>query len=183
MENISQFESRARYNTDKKEFVGLVNNYKPSKVMTRNGKKFMEVIPKETFEKALAKNPNVKLYINHQDYVDVSESIELSAEPQGLMIRAKLSEKADNLFKDIKNGEFNSFSFGFKCLKDKWEDTPNDGVSLRTIEDLELVEISILNIEAAYSGTKILETRRFSDNELWRVSLANKQIEIMKLLK
>lgn len=177
---IEKIESRAKLDIDKREFTGIVNNYSKSKIMTRNdGKKFVEIIPRETFHRALNKKPNIKLFINHQPYVDVSENIKLSAEKQGLIIRAKLSEKADNLFKAIKDEEFTSFSFGFKCLKDKWED---DGdILVRTILDLDLIEISLLSIEPAYNGTKIVETRKFYDNALWKVDIAQKNIEIMKL--
>ncbi|MGL4572771.1 MAG: HK97 family phage prohead protease [Clostridium sp.] len=177
---VEKIESRAKLDIDKREFTGIVNNYSKSKIMTRNdGKSFVEIIPRETFKRALEKNQNPKLYINHQPYVDVSENIKLSAEEQGLVIRAKLSEKADNLFKAIKDEEFTSFSFGFKCLKDKWE---NDGdILVRTILDLDLIEISLLSIEPAYNGTKIVETRKFYDNELWKIDWAKKTIEIMKL--
>lgn len=179
---IEKIENRAKLDIDKREFTGIVNNYSKSKIMTRNdGKKFVEIIPRETFQRALDKNPNIKLFINHQPYVDVSENIKLFAEEQGLVIKAKLSEKADNLFKAIKDEEFTSFSFGFKCLKDNWS---NDGdILVRTILDLDLIEISLLNITPAYNGTKIVETRKCFDNELWRLSLAKKQLELLKLVE
>jgi hypothetical protein len=66
-----------------------------------------------------------------------------------------------------------------KVLKDKWV---SDGdVDLRIVEDIELVEISILNVEAAYNGTEVLEYRKFANDELWKLDLMKKQIEILRL--
>lgn len=170
---------KTKFDKEKLEFTGLVNNYKKSKVLTRNGKKFREIISREVFEKALHKKPEIKLFINHQPYVDVAEKIEVVAEEKGLVTKVKLLENAKGLFDRIKSNEFGEFSFGMKVLKDKWV---SDGdVDLRIVEDIELVEISILNVEAAYNGTEVLEYRKFANDELWKLDLMKYKLEILKL--
>lgn len=176
---MERIELRAKYDKDKLEFTGLVNNYQKSKVLTRNGKQFREIISREVFQKALDKQPNIKLFINHQPYVDVAENIEVVAEEKGLIAKVKLLENAKGLFDGIKSNEFGEFSFGMKVLKDKWV---SDGdVDLRIVEEIELVEISILNVEAAYKNTGVLEYRKFANDELWKVDLMKRQMEILKL--
>lgn len=176
---MDRIEMRAKFDKEKLEFTGLVNNYQKSKVLTRNGKKFREIISRDVFQKALDKKPNIKLFVNHQPYVDVAESIEVVAEEKGLIAKVKLLENAKGLFDGIKSNEFSQFSFGMKVLKDKFV---SDGeVDLRVVEDIELVEISILNVEAAYNGTEVLEYRKFANDELWKLDLIKKKIEILKL--
>ena len=50
-----------------------------------------------------------------------------------------------------KNGKLTGWSFGFKCKKDSWNDTGE----IRTLEEIELDEVSILTKTPAYTATSI----------------------------
>jgi phage head maturation protease len=108
---MDRIELRAKFDKEKLEFTGLVNNYQKSKVLTRNGKKFREIISRKVFEEALDKKPDIKLFVNHQPYVDVAESIEVVAEEKGLIAKVKLLENAKGLFDGIKSNEFGQWSY------------------------------------------------------------------------
>ena len=53
-----------------------------------------------------------------------------------------------------KRGELRGWSFGFTDAVDRWEDV-SEGLQRRTIDDLELREVSVLTVTPAYVGTSV----------------------------
>ena len=67
----------------------------------------------------------------------------------GLFAKAVISDK--EVISCAKNGKLTGWSFGFKCKKDTWNDTGE----IRTLEEIELDEVSILTKTPAYTATSI----------------------------
>lgn len=126
----------------------LVNNYKDSNPLNGKNGKFIESIPKGVWERAIESNKNnIELYVDHSPYVNVAESMKIEAREDGVYALATLTNKARNLYEAIKEQGCNGISFGFECLKDKW-----NGIR-RTINEMNLFEVSILMTQKpAYNG-------------------------------
>ena len=65
----------------------------------------------------------------------------------------------DVLFGEVwaREDKLSGWSFGFRSLKDSWVPQEN-GIRKRNLEDIDLVEVSILDVTPAYPATSI-ETR------------------------
>lgn len=125
----------------------LVNDYRDSKLLNGKNGKFIENIPKETWENAISENHNIELLVDHSPYVNVAENIDFQIREDGVYAITTLTNKAENLYESIKKNGVNGISFGFRCISDKW-----NGIK-RTINKMELFEISILmSKQPAYNG-------------------------------
>lgn len=141
---------------------------KKSKLLTDGkGKRFIEVITKECLEKAKAELRSIRVLFNHKPYVVLGESEDIQLTQKGLEVRFKANETMQEL---AKNGEF-EVSFGFKKIKDTI--TQFKDFYLRQLDEIEITEISLLDIESAYG----VETRS-SDSERQR---AEAELYLMKV--
>lgn len=131
--------------------VCKVNDYSLSKELRGNNGYFREIVPRETWQKAI--NDKIKFYYNHKPYFELGEVAELKAEDDGVYLYASLKESEKGLYDAVKNGEITGMSFGFRSLKDKWETVGN--YKQRTILDMELYEVSILDKTPAYNNTNV----------------------------
>jgi uncharacterized protein len=176
---------------------------KDSRVLPSPKGRFVEQIMPKTFERALDKAENVDLLLNHRKDRKLGSTSEGNLElyEDSIGLRAKCSVMDDEVIQKAKNGELQGWSFGFITNKDTWEEGPN-GIQRRFVEDLDLIEVSILSVTPAYLATSIeargeesviIEQRNeeFSatveDNTEKReenqtdYSLYHKKIEILKL--
>lgn len=155
--------------------VCKVNDYSLSKELRGKNGTFRELVPKETWEKAI--NDNIKFYYNHKPYFELGVSSELRAEDDGVYLYAKLKENEKGLYNAVKDGLITGMSFGFKVLKDRWS---NEGTyRQRTIEEMELFEVSILDKEPAYWGTSAEVRGLHIPIDL---SVMKKRLELYKIL-
>ena len=123
-----------------------------SRVLRDASGPFVEVVQPGTFQRALEKNP-VGLMFNHRQALGSTEDVlELKEDNIGLYARA-LDYDADIVDK-AKAGQLTGWSFGFFVDKDEWK-TKEDGMRLRTLEDIDLAEVSILDMTPAYIATSI----------------------------
>jgi uncharacterized protein len=117
---------------------------------------FVEQIMSRTFEKALMANPNVDLLFNHNESrklgSTVTGELELREDNIGLRAIAKVTDT--EIIAKARNNELLGWSFGFQSLKDSWENREN-AVPKRTIEEMYLGEVSILDRVPAYIATSI----------------------------
>ncbi len=140
-----------QFDDEKLEIVCKVNNYKLSKKLRGKNGKFREQIPREVWQRAIDKNRDIKFYYNHKPYFELAKTIELRAEEDGIYLYATLKENERGLYQAIKDGLIKGMSFGFSSLKDNFNKV---GYFIqRTIEDMEVFEVSILDVEPAYFGT------------------------------
>lgn len=175
---FDRIELRAIEDNGKLIIEGVVNDYNWSKTMTNeDGVRFVEKTPIETWTKAI--NGKVKLLINHDDCVNVCKSMTLTTKDNGVVIRAELIEQAKGLYEKINKGAANSFSFGFRCIKDSWNII--NGLAHRTLEEIELFEVSILTDDEipAYNNT-FLSTRALSIPKEIEEEI-EREIELMEL--
>lgn len=119
--------------------------------------RFVEQIVPKTFERALSRGKNVELRFNHLENRRLGSlsdgNLELYEDNIGL--RAKCNVNDAEIVSKARNGELRGWSFGFVTLADRWED--NNGIQRRFVDDLDLLEVSILDMTPAYIGTSIEE--------------------------
>lgn len=145
---------------------GYVNvTQRESRELSSPTGKFVEQIMPRTFERALATNPNVDLLFNHDSNRKLGSTVEgnldLREDNIGLRATATITDSA--VMEKAKNGELQGWSFGFQSLKDTWENRA-DGMRKRSIEEMFLAEISILDKTPAYIATSV--ELRDDDNAL-----------------
>lgn len=180
---------------DKAVISGYVNAVeRESRVLHRvGGMPFREVVKQGTFAKALKNGNTVNLMLNHERTLcDTKTGLELREDNIGLFAKAVISDK--EVISAAEKGQLTGWSFGFRCKKDSWNDTGE----IRTLEDIELDEVSILTKTPAYTATSIelrdgdiLRECRFESDitvekpvetaENFRFELQKKKFELLKL--
>ena len=148
-----------RVKEDSVEITGYVNaierNSKP--LMSRVGQ-FIERICKGAFKKALKRNNDVHILLNHDWNRDLGSTkqgnLELEEDNIGLRVRACITDK--DVVQKARNGELVGWSFGFQDRE--VENTIEKGIPYRAVKDLDLAEVSILDKRKtpAYDGTLIM---------------------------
>ena len=156
-----------RLKEDSVEITGYVNaierNSKP--LMSRVGQ-FIERICKGAFKKALKRNDDVHILLNHDWNRDLGSTkkgnLELEEDNIGLKARACITDP--DVVKKARNGDLVGWSFGFQDRE--VENTIERGMPHRAVKDLDLAEVSILDRSKspAYDGTLI--TARDDSEEL-----------------
>ena len=120
---------------------------------------FIEKICAGAFGRALERNDNVRILLNHNANRDLGGTktgeLELTEDNIGLHARATITDP--QVIKDARNGDLVGWSFGFT---DRAVDVLQDnetGLPFRMVKDLDLYEVSLLNREKepAYTGTLV----------------------------
>lgn len=136
---------------------GYVNAVeRESRVLPSPRGRFKEKIRAKTFERALDKAENVDLLFNHDKNRKLGSlqegNLQLYEDSIGLRAIAYVSD--EEIIQKAKDGKLKGWSFGFVDNKPSWEDG-EDGIQKRTLEDIELLEVSILDVTPAYIATSI----------------------------
>jgi uncharacterized protein len=122
-----------------------------SRVLSSPTGPFVEEIKPKTFERALMKNDSVDFLFNHDRNRKLGSTktgeIRLSEDNVGLRAIATVNDS--EIVKKAKAGDLTGWSFGFASLVDEWS-TRNDGMQKRTVEEIDLFEVSILDKTPAY---------------------------------
>ena len=131
---------------------------------------FLERIKAGAFRTSLKRNANVPILLNHDPNRVLASTSDGSAvlEEDNIGLRGEVTIKDAETVQKAKDGKLSGWSFGFFSNADKFT---SDGTNeLRTVEDLDLVEVSVLDdtkspayygtsIEARGDNTKTLEIR------------------------
>lgn len=182
------------------ELFGYVNiTERNSKLLNENGVRFREQIKKGAWKRAIERNDDIKLLLNHRwdnVYGSTKDNLRLYEDNIG----ARFSIKTDNeeLIKHAENGDFKGLSFAFRSNDDELID--DKGYKLRYVKDMNVSEVSLLTVEPAYDGCLVemrdkdgntLETRDYKfelekneeelREEITDFSVLEKEIEILKL--
>lgn len=143
---------------DKVEIEGYVNAIeRDSKPLFSRVGQFIERICKGAFKKALKRNDDVHILLNHDWNRDLGSTkkgnLELEEDNIGLRVRACITDK--EVVDKARAGDLVGWSFGFKDRD--VENTIRDGIPYRAVKDLDLAEVSILDRRKspAYEGTLI----------------------------
>jgi HK97 family phage prohead protease len=148
-----------RVSGDTVEIEGYVNaiERKSKPLWSRIGQ-FVERICKGAFSKALERNDNVRILLNHNPQRDLGGTkdgnLELVEDNIGLHARATIHDA--EVAQKARDGKLSGWSFGFYD-RDVEQKTDEDGMPLRNVRDLDLEEVSILDdtTTPAYDGTLV----------------------------
>lgn len=155
---------------DSVEIEGYVNaverNSKP--LLSRMGK-FIERIKAGAFARALKRNGDVHVLLNHDWQRDLGSTkkgnLELAEDNIGL--RAKFTTSDKDVMEMAKRGDLVGWSFGFydRDVKNGVE----NGMLTREVNDLDLEEVSILDRSKvpAYDGTLIMARSEDSESDMF----------------
>lgn len=143
---------------DKVEIEGYVNAIeRDSKPLWSRVGQFIERICKGAFKKALKRNDDVHILLNHDWNRDLGSTkagnLELEEDNIGLKARAIITDP--EVIKKAREGDLVGWSFGFSDRD--VENSIRDGMPHRAVKDLDLAEVSILDRRKspAYEGTLI----------------------------
>ena len=138
--------------------AGYVNkNGSISEVLSEDGVVFQETILPQAFTNALAKGDEICFYLEHDPNkilaTTKNNTLEVTQDNTGLHMAATIVPTSDgqNAYKLIKSGIITNMSFGFLVNEDVW-DTDSD-IPLRTVTDLDLLEVSAVKNPAYTSST------------------------------
>lgn len=132
-------------------YVNVVG--RESRVLHDVSGSFVEVIEPGTFRKALETTDNIGLMFNHMRFLDGADhKADLREDNIGLYANVAVSD--EEVITQARANKLTGWSFGFYIGNDKW-DIRADGMRRRTITELELVEVSILDVTPAYIATSI----------------------------
>lgn len=158
-------------------YVNAVERYSKPIRENLHGKirTFIERIKSGVFKKALKNNDDVKVLLNHDEKRQVATTKDGSAklEEDNIGLRAEVTIKDAEVIEKARANKLVGWSFGFYPVDDILG--TENGMDARTITDLDLVEVSILDDEhtPAYYGTSIEARaerqkviREFMDDEL-----------------
>ena len=142
------------------EIDGYVNavERKSKPLWSRMGQ-FIERICAGAFKRALQRNNDVRILLNHDPAKDLGGTkdgnLELEEDNIGLHARATITDP--EVVKKARNGDLVGWSFGF-FDRDVEQRTDEDGLPLRNVRDLDLEEVSLLDktTTPAYDGTLVM---------------------------
>ena len=129
-----------------------------SKTLSDRFGDFMERIKAGAFGRALKRNPNVRILLNHnwdRDLGGTDSNLKLEEDNIGLRAVVDITDSA--VAEDARKGNLVGWSFGFMDRKGGVFRTEEEGLPVRNVTDLDLYEVSLLNREAipAYDGTLV----------------------------
>ncbi|UDY80769.1 prohead protease [Geobacillus phage GR1] len=123
-------------------------------------KRFVEKIAKGAFQRAIQNaKQDIDFLTEHNNKLILAStrngSLELREDEQGLFMTATIAPTTwgKDTYTLIKSGIYKNMSFGFRSIKDSWKALEN-GLYERTIEELELFEVSVVK-DPAYSQSTI----------------------------
>ena len=144
---------------DRVEIEGYVNaSERYSKpLMSRIGR-FIERICKGAFAKAIRRNPDIHVLLNHDWDRDLGSTKKgnLKLQEDNIGLRANVTIYDREVIDKAKKGELVGWSFGFSD-REVENSVDNTGMPIRAVKDLDLYEVSILDRTKtpAYDGTLI----------------------------
>jgi len=137
-------------------YVNAVERF--SKVLYDTRGKFIERIMPNVFARALERNKDVLTLLNHDYDRVIARTGDGTAElcEDNIGLRAKIQVTDKELLDKAKKGQLKGWSFGFRAIKQE-RNANSEGLEERTIRELELIEVSVLDNKKspAYIGTSI----------------------------
>ena len=173
---------KAKIKGDSVVVSGYVNaverNSVPLRYMRRGnehtGKKYVERVQAGAFDRAIKKAASVPLRFNHGWDADLPGDIGSTAEgslklrEDNIGLYAEATIKEPKVVEKARRGELTGWSFLFRCPAggDTWEE-PKDGAPLpcRTLKDIELLDVSVLDRKPAYPANSLHVESRAADDD------------------
>ena len=133
---------------------------------------FLERIKAGVFRTALKRNDNVLVLLNHDQTRVLATTKDGSAnlEEDNIGLKAEITITDKEVVTKAREGRLSGWSFGFIANDEEETTEGNNPLPIRTVKDLELLEVSILDdskspayygtsIEAREGGAKVMEIR------------------------
>ena len=118
---------------------------------------FLERIKSGVFRTALKRNDNVLVLLNHDESRVLASTKDGTAilEEDNIGLRAEITITDNEVVQKAREGNLSGWSFGFICNDD--EITTEGNNTIRTVNDMDILEVSILDDtkSPAYYGTSI----------------------------
>ena len=138
---------------------GYVNAVeRESKVLYDTRGQFIEKIRAGVFQRALEKAENVRVLLDHEPDRELADTKSGKARlvEDNIGLRATGEIDDPEVIQKAKENKLRGWSFGFLCNKED-RTTDEDGIEKRTVRDLDLLEVSIIDDRKspAYLGTSI----------------------------
>ena len=134
----------------------------PPEMAVGASSKFVEKVGAGAFRRAIERNPDIRLFYNHEREIGSVSGGQLKLAEDNIGLRAEAVITDPEVVEAAKRGELRGWSFGFSGAKSDWEDI-GDGLKRRTLTDFDLSEVSILTKTPAYYGTSV-EMRDADEN-------------------
>lgn len=144
---IQMTEIRAESNGQISGYAAVFNQ--PSELLYGS---FREIIRPGAFSSSM--NNDIRALWNHDTaYVlgrNKSGTLSIQEDQRGLKvdITPPDTQWARDLMVSIRRGDISQMSFGFNVKKDNWSATQEDGTQVRTLEDVNLHEVSVVTFPA-----------------------------------
>ena len=142
--------------------------------------RFIEKIKAGVFKNALKRNDNVKVLLNHNPDRELASTKDGTAmlEEDNIGLRAEVTITDPEVVEKARNNKLVGWSFGFYSNTD--EVAQGETIATRTVTDMDLVEVSILDdtkspayygtsIETRCEGERALEIREYIEDEALNV--------------
>lgn len=137
-------------------YVNAVERY--SKTLCDKNGYFIERIMPNVFSRAIEKNPAIKVLLDHDYDKELANTKDGTATlvEDNIGLRATVEITDEDVIAKAKKKLLRGWSFGFYC-NDQDEETGEDGIVKRSVKDIDLIEVSILDDKKipAYIGTSI----------------------------
>jgi HK97 family phage prohead protease len=145
----------------------------------KSGQPFVEKIAAGAFKRSLSRRNNVQMLLNHDEkrvLGDTKTNVSLTEDSIGLKIEATVTDP--DVITAARENRLAGFSFGFIPLRDAKTPDTERNLSVRTVTELDLLEVSLLSGKnPAYNGT-LVEAREI-DDELYEYRFIEDECEIV----
>lgn len=115
---------------------------------------FVEKVSAGAFKRAIERNPNVRLYYNHEREIGSVSGGQLRLKEDNIGLFADAVITDENVVAAAKSGGLKGWSFGFSGARSMWEPA-GENLKRRKLTDFDLKEVSILTKTPAYFGTSV----------------------------
>lgn len=153
---------------------------------------FYEEVQLGAFDKTLADGHNIFAMYNHNSDMILgstrANSLTLKVDDIGLAFELRVNDNisyAKDLYELVNEGTVDGCSFGFYVVDDSWQ-TTSEGIDLRIIKEIELLEATITPFPAYLdSSASVRSYEKFKENnsliEIREKQQAELNIQLLKL--
>lgn len=149
-----------RITNDAVEIDGYVNAVERlSRPLKDRLGEFMERIKAGAFKRALNRADDVRILLNHDHTKDLGgiKDGNLTLEEDAIGLHARACIKDPDVIKQARAGDLVGWSFGFTDRDGGVDMTEENGCKVRNVNDMNLLEVSLINRDKipAYAGTLV----------------------------
>jgi HK97 family phage prohead protease len=145
--------------------IGMLEGYaavfNSDSVLMGRSTKFVERIAPGAFTRTISERPDVRALWNHESGAVIArapKTLTLTEDEKGLKASIRLVDTTVNrdLIANVKAGNVDGMSFGFRVVAEEWRDDKENKREIRTLLDVDLLEVSAVTFPA-YTDTSIAE--------------------------